>query len=123
MAKHRIRRWLQFGVLDLLILTTVVAIAAVLWRPVQARTTTAPPLLLGLWINEDVSLGLLPHGSYFWDGQGADRDSRWKFPWRLSRFATAGDRFAIECGDLRLIVRSEWGSDAVEVLNEDGKVK
>ena len=30
MAKHRIRRWLQFGVLDLLILTTVVAAGAYL---------------------------------------------------------------------------------------------
>src|SRR5947199_53785 len=31
MAKHRIRRWFQFGVLDLLILTTIVAVERVSW--------------------------------------------------------------------------------------------
>ena len=42
MAKHRIRRWLQFGVLDLLILTTIVAVVVVLWQPPRIETYYAP---------------------------------------------------------------------------------
>src|SRR5947207_5482512 len=42
MAKHRIRRWFQFGVLDLLILTTIVAVAAVLWRSPRTKTYYEP---------------------------------------------------------------------------------
>src|SRR5437016_2605623 len=32
MAKHPLFRWLQFGVLDLLLLTTIVAVVVALWR-------------------------------------------------------------------------------------------
>jgi sulfatase modifying factor 1 len=42
MAKHRIRRWFQFGVLDLLILTTIVAVVVVLWRPPRITTYYEP---------------------------------------------------------------------------------
>ncbi len=42
MAKHRIRRWFQFGVLDLLILTTIVAVVAVLWRSPRIETYYEP---------------------------------------------------------------------------------
>src|SRR5436309_1200391 len=49
MAKHRIRRWYQFGVLDLLIVTTVASIAAVLFRLAPAKTMKAPPWVIGYW--------------------------------------------------------------------------
>ena len=42
MAKHRIRRWFQFGVLDLLILTTIVAVGVVLWQPPRMTTDYEP---------------------------------------------------------------------------------
>ena len=42
MAKHRIRRWFQFGVLDLLILTTIVAVVVVLWRTPRINTYYEP---------------------------------------------------------------------------------
>jgi hypothetical protein len=35
MAKHFIRRWFQFGVLDLLILTTIVAVVVFLWQTLR----------------------------------------------------------------------------------------
>ncbi len=42
MAKHRIRRSFQFGVLDLLILTTIVAVGVVLWQPPRIATHYEP---------------------------------------------------------------------------------
>jgi formylglycine-generating enzyme required for sulfatase activity len=41
-AKHRLCRWLQFGILDLLILTAVVAVVLVLWRPPRIETYYEP---------------------------------------------------------------------------------
>lgn len=46
MTKHRIRRWLQFGILDLLILTTIVAVVAVLYR--SPRTFHRPFVVIDL---------------------------------------------------------------------------
>jgi hypothetical protein len=71
MAKHRIRRWLQFGVLDLLIVMTIAAVGAVLWRPLQAKTHNAPPWVIGAWTTpkwvshgDAFALWLLPDGCY-----------------------------------------------------------
>ena len=41
-AKYRIRRWFQFGILDLLMLTTIVAAVVVLWRPPGTATYYEP---------------------------------------------------------------------------------
>ncbi len=41
MAKHRVRRCFQFGTLDLLILTTVVGVVGVLYRPADSLTSEA----------------------------------------------------------------------------------
>src|SRR5437868_3591970 len=54
MAKHRIRRWFQFGVLDLLILTTIVAVGAVLYRPVPP-TSVSPRVLEGTQAGQEWS--------------------------------------------------------------------
>jgi len=42
MAKHRTRRWFQFGILDLLMLTTIVAAVVVLWRRPGTATYYEP---------------------------------------------------------------------------------
>lgn len=38
MARHRLRRWLQFGTLDLLILTAIVGVVGALYRPPRSDT-------------------------------------------------------------------------------------
>ena len=42
MASLRIRRWFQFGILDLLLLTTIAAVVGVLWRPPRIETYYEP---------------------------------------------------------------------------------
>src|SRR5262245_30777899 len=64
MAKHRIRRWLQFGVLDLLILTTIVAVVAVLWQPPRTMTYYEP-----------LAEGTTP--GQHWAGNGLRMKFRW----------------------------------------------
>jgi sulfatase modifying factor 1 len=64
MAKHRIRRWFQFGVLDLLILTTIAAVVVVLWRSPRI-TTYYEPLAEGTKAGQH------------WDGNGLRMKFRW----------------------------------------------
>jgi hypothetical protein len=47
MAPHRIHRWFQFGVLDLLILTTIAAVVVVLYRPPPEAIPYYEPLAEG----------------------------------------------------------------------------
>src|SRR5262245_806151 len=64
MAKHRVRRWFQFGVLDLLILITVVAVVAVLYRPVRIEAYIQP-----------LTPGTKP--GQRWSGNGLGMKFRW----------------------------------------------
>ena len=64
MAPHRIRRWFQFGVLDLLILTAIVAAVAVLWRPPRIETYYEP-----------LAEGTTP--GQHWAGNGLRMKFRW----------------------------------------------
>src|SRR5262245_19954836 len=43
--------------------------------------------------------------------------------WSLARHNTAADAFVLAFGERRLIVRGEWGSGTLDLLDEDGKVK
>jgi hypothetical protein len=115
MAKHRIRRWFQFGILDILIVTTVVAIAAVLSQPARAQSNKAPPWVVGLWVGDSTSLCLFPDGFFV---VAPERG----FGWTLTRHSTP-DAFVLICGEQRFVVRSEWGSGAMDLLNEDGSIQ
>src|SRR5947207_15528066 len=74
MAKHRLRRWLQFGILDLMILTSVVAVVAVLCRPVQMRTSSVVPYLVGSWRIGEQTMTFFPDRTY---AGGIPRPSGW----------------------------------------------
>ena len=74
MAKHRIRRWFQFGILDLLILTTIAAVVVVLWRPPRIETYYEP-----------LAEGTKP--GQHWAGNGLRMKFRWCPP--SSRFASS----------------------------------
>jgi formylglycine-generating enzyme required for sulfatase activity len=63
-AANRIRRWLQFGILDLLILTVVVAVVVALWRPPRIETYYEP-----------LAEGTTPGQS--WWGNGLRMKFRW----------------------------------------------
>src|SRR5207245_1910915 len=110
MAKHRIRRCFQFGILDLLLLTLIAAIVATLCRPVQAKTNQAAPWVVGFWQGEKFSeLALLPDGCFYYRLIPTGEEVR-GFRWAIMPLGSARDAFALECGKLRLIIRSEWGS-------------
>jgi hypothetical protein len=117
------RRWFQFGVLDLLI-PTIVAVGALLWRPAQPRTSKAAPWLFGTWDCQPGSqtrlcMTLYPDGCYerHFSGQGL------QFRWTLAPHAAVKGAFVLTCGNERLVVRSESGSGPFEVLDLDGSVK
>jgi hypothetical protein len=74
MAQHRIRRWFQFGVLDLLIVTAIVAVAMVLWRSPRIATYYEP-----------LAAGTTP-GQPWW-GNGLRMKFRWS-PRAISRWAS-----------------------------------
>jgi hypothetical protein len=122
------RRWFQFGVLDLLIVTTIGAVAAVLWRPAQPRTNKAPPWVVGVWLTESLhsnkasSLKLYPDGCYsYYRGHYSPLEHG--FRWTVTPVDRDRDAFALVFGDRRLIIRSAWGSRVIEVLNEDGGIE
>jgi hypothetical protein len=113
-APYRIRRRFQFGILDLMLFTTIAAVVACLCRPVGMKCR-ALPWLAGEWIGDTGELLLLPDGVYQYNREyGAY--------WRLSRHAAASV-FLLECGTLRFVVRGEPGSERMELLNEDGSVQ
>lgn len=124
-ARHRIRRWLQFGVLDLLMLTAAAAMAAALVRPADDRSVTAKPWLFGTWADGKSVIFLSPDGCYSYnldphynlnktvDGVG----------WTLARAADVEGVFVLTCGELRLSVRGDPASETLEALAENGSVQ
>src|SRR6267378_2800874 len=64
MPKHRIRGWFQFGVLDLLVLTTIVAVVVALWQPPRITTYYEP-----------LAEGATP--GQHWAGNGLRMKFRW----------------------------------------------
>jgi hypothetical protein len=118
-AKHHIRRSLQFGILDLLILTMVAAIVFALCRPAHGKATKAPPWVVGFWKNDESAktiLALYPDGMYESSG---DQGTGWK----VTRGSEVESAFVLVCGEERFIIRSEWGSGVMELLNGNGKVQ
>jgi hypothetical protein len=67
MADYRARSWLQFGILDLLILTTVVAVVLLLSMPVERQANKAAPWPIGSWANGHSYVHLYPDGDYSYD--------------------------------------------------------
>ncbi len=127
MAEDRIRRRLQFGILDLLIVTTIVAVAVFLSRPEQGKAHRAPPRIVGGWMNESdsaIKLVLLPDGYYSHTlSPGGLEDVVRGAGWKLSRHDAVRNQFLLECGTQRFVVRSDLGTDAIDVLNEDASVR
>jgi hypothetical protein len=123
MAKHRIHRWFQFGVFDLLLLTLIAAIMATLCRPLQPETNQAAPWVIGYWHGEGFAeLALLPDGCFYYR-RALTREHVRGFRWTMTRLGGARDAFVLECNKLRLIIQSESGSDVIDVLNEDAIAK
>jgi hypothetical protein len=121
MAKHRIRRWLQFGVLDLLLLTTVVAVVAVLWRPAHAKSTRGWPWIYGTWAHRQAgnfySFIVFPTG-FFADGTSLDPNR-----WKLTREEQDGGRFVLACGEKQFLLQDEADGWKMELFDNDGKVQ
>jgi hypothetical protein len=136
MAEHRIRRWLQFGILDLLIVTAVVAVVISLCQPIpQGKTTKALPWVIGGWTNDSLftggrmnwmklgSLQLYPDGLWAYSIGGFYGTTEQGADWKLKRIAEVDGAFVLICGDKRFVIRSEWGSGVMEVLNAEGSVE
>jgi hypothetical protein len=116
------RRWLQFGILDLLILTTITAVAVALSRPLPSKAATkAKPWIIGQWSGDDAYLALFPDGVYQYTSLDFGRDIG--ADWKLSRSAALDGAFVLVCGERRFLIRSQWGSGALELLNADGSVQ
>jgi hypothetical protein len=124
MAKHRIRRWLQFGVLDLLILTVVVAVIIRLSQPAPTKAAKAPPWVVGAWGCSDLGLmELLPDGYYSITNLASPVDFVEGAGWTLAYHGALQDAFVLRCGERRFIVRGESDSGMLDLLNDDGTVK
>src|SRR5712671_2267879 len=97
MTKHRIRRWFQFGILDLLLLTTVVAVGAVLARPARYEIRKAAPWIIGCWSAEPgLTIGLFPDGYYAHrPSLSATVGEVEGVGWRLDRCNVAQDAFVL----------------------------
>jgi hypothetical protein len=123
-AERRMRRWLQFGILDLLILTAIVAVVLPLCPRVEGKGTKALPAVVGLWVSKDPSshekIDLYPDGTY-WCVVGGCNDRG--ASWTLTRSAEVESAFVLACGETRFIIRSEWRSGEMELLNADGSVR
>lgn len=120
MAEHRLRRWLQFGILDLLILTAVVAVVVFLFQPVKVKVTKAQPWLYGVWRVDFFELWLYPDGYY---AVKSTYDGTDGVGWTIARTGRERDEFVLECGKQRFVIRSAWGTGVLEVLNEDGSIQ
>ncbi len=122
-APGRIRAWLQFGILDLLILTTVVAVIVSLCQPVSEKSGSAAPWLLGTWSDGKSVVFLSPDGCYSYNLTNDLADTVEGVGWRLVRGAHLEGAFVLTCGELRLLIRTDWGSDVMEELSESGSVQ
>jgi hypothetical protein len=126
MAKHRIRRWFQFGVLDLLILTAIVAVAALLYRPVQSEAYNAPPWVIGEWTwrqdgdDEFRRVTFFPDGCFHYAIRTGEEVVG--FRWTIVRVPDA-QAFALTFGNERWLIRGEWGSGLLDIRNVDGSLK
>jgi hypothetical protein len=126
-ALRRTPRWLQVSVLDLLIATSVAAVAVCLFRPAQPKETRAPPWVFGAWEGDRAAehsseLYLFPDGHYHYSwlfraegGAGSG--------WSLSPHKRIREAFVLQLGERQAVIRSEWGSEVMDVLNEDGTIQ
>ena len=117
MAKHRLRRSFQFGILDLLLLQALVAVMIVLSWPSNARVCEAKPWLFGYW---DDPLGgsvvLFPEWIYC----RLDEEGR---PRKLGNWSIRGEQVFIEGEEQAFVLRREVDSAGLTLLSEDGKVQ
>jgi hypothetical protein len=121
-AEHRTHRWLQFGILDMLILTAVVAVAIPLTRPIPpGKVTQVLPSIVGQWRGHTVNVTLFPDGVYSYY-QLTSPNSDFGTDWKLSRAGIDGS-FILQCGEQRLIVQHEPASGVMTLLESDGSVQ
>src|SRR5262245_44045904 len=123
MAKHRIRRWFQFGILDLMLLTTIAGIVVFLSRPVrtvQHERNTVEPWVFGEWWAEDShsKLELYPDGSYSFQFV-SDRKGT---GWTIAAMNDERNRFVLSCGPQQFMLRKESAMGVMELWTEDGTV-
>jgi hypothetical protein len=128
MANKFTSPWFQFRVLDLVLLTTVTAVVLVLCRPIPAARCKAKPWLVGVWDTplgaviplddrDRVVLYLLPDGYYRYSPRTFTEEGRWVAS------TGAGDTSILQCGRHRFVVRTDWGSGVLDLLNEDGSLQ
>jgi hypothetical protein len=113
MAKHRIRRWFQFGVLDLLILTTIVAVVADLYRGVQAKAVAARPRVAGVWAGDTFCMLLLPHGVCYSRGGWPTEDWQEEGLWTTEQVSSAADALVVKCGQRHFVVQQQPDSNEI----------
>jgi hypothetical protein len=120
-TQHPLRRGFQFGILDLLILTTVAGVAVSISQPLQGKGSKAGPWVCGAWTRADRLSGLLlfPDGYYSILGPYDSTDG---IGWTMAPANRESGAFVLECGKERFVIRSEWGTETMEVLNDDGSV-
>src|SRR5262245_23720116 len=111
----------QYSVVDVVIVTTVVAITMALWRPSRASVMEAKPYMVGIWLTDRGILMLLPD-RYYYLGSVVPPSAE-GVGWTMSRHGRIQGAFVVACGPQTYIVRRREGSGAVDVLNEDGSVR
>src|SRR5262245_42921662 len=138
-------RWFQFGILDLMLLTTIAAVVMLVCTPVTVvQTKKEVPWPYGGWVGGDRVHGksllyLYPDGWYSHDGMYSQPDvsslgqiqTRTVFldtqvsgdGWTIAPSSTVKDAFLLRCGYLRLLVQIEVDSDTLSVLSADGVVR
>jgi hypothetical protein len=122
-AKHRIHRWLQFGILDLLIVTTVAAIFVALFRPLKSQSHRALPRLFGAWEFDGRILVLMPDRSYVVIPPFAFRNQpEIGTGWTISAHPSVEDVFALEYGKTRLLFRRSE-EDTLDVVTAGGQIQ
>ncbi len=57
---------------------------------------------------------------YFISGPAGDNNDR-GFGWSLSPHKEIESAFVLKFGERRLVIRSEWGSDIIDLLDEAGR--
>ncbi len=115
------RRWLQFGIMDLLLLTAVVAVVLLLFQPARVDASKARPWVAGGWSNGSAELFLFPDGYYAYVPQQIPEDRAAGVGWTITRGSAKGT-FVLRCGELRFLLRNDGSKTVMELLADDGSV-
>jgi hypothetical protein len=117
-------RWvgLRFGVIDLLAVTALIATLVALFRPASPSRCRAAPALFGVWTSDALNLAVYPDGCYSYYMWSHNPYHESGVGYKLQVRDRVQERYLYECGSLRLVIRSEWGSGRMELFREDGSI-